>query len=145
QIRSAQELSSRRPSRRMSASTSTTRCAIRPKAHCLVTAANTCTPRSFTDSDMRKIAALAIASLVLANISPARAQARLPMPSERPPARAPSLAPDTEYPVGPRGGRKITAFDEPTLTGSYRVDGDGSFQYPMLGRVQAGGKKLRDI
>ena len=94
---------------------------------------------------MRKIAALAIASLVLANVSPARAQARLPMPSASAPAPAPSLSHDTEYTVGAQDVLKITVFDEPTLTGRYRVDGDGSFQYPMLGRVQAGGKKLRDI
>jgi polysaccharide export outer membrane protein len=36
-------------------------------------------------------------------------------------------------------------FDEPTMSGSYRVDSDGSFQYPMLGRVPAVGMKPRDI
>ena len=31
------------------------------------------------------------------------------------------------------------------MSGTYRVDSDGSFQYPMLGRIQAAGLKVRDI
>ena len=44
-------------------------------------------------------------------------------------------APD--YVVGPQDVLKVTVFDEPTMSGTYRVDSDGSFQYPMLGRIQA--------
>jgi polysaccharide export outer membrane protein len=94
---------------------------------------------------MPKIAALVLASLVVANVTPARAQASLPALPATAPAIAQPLSHDTEYAVGAQDVLKITVFDEPTLTGSYRVDTDGSFQYPMLGRVQAGGKKLRDI
>ena len=51
----------------------------------------------------------------------------------------------SDYVVGPQDVLKITVFDEPTMSGSYRVDADGSFQYPMLGRVAAGGRSVRDI
>lgn len=51
----------------------------------------------------------------------------------------------SDYVVGPQDVLRITVFDEPTMSGSYRVDADGSFQYPMLGRVTAGGRSVRDI
>jgi polysaccharide export outer membrane protein len=50
-----------------------------------------------------------------------------------------------DYVVGVQDVLKVTVFDEPTMSGSYRVDSDGSFQYPMLGRVTAAGLKPRDI
>jgi polysaccharide export outer membrane protein len=40
---------------------------------------------------------------------------------------------------------KITVFDEPNLTGSYKIDSDGAFEYPFLKRVVASGKTLRQI
>ena len=51
----------------------------------------------------------------------------------------------SDYVVGPQDVLKITIFDEPTMSGTYRVDADGSFQYPMLGRVVASGMRVRDI
>jgi polysaccharide export outer membrane protein len=51
----------------------------------------------------------------------------------------------SDYVVGPQDVLKITVFDEPTMSGTYRVDADGSFQYPMLGRVAAAGMRVRDI
>ncbi len=96
------------------------------------------------DSDMSKIAALAVATLVLVNAFPAGAQAPASaLVSQQ--ATAPSSSRNVEYTVGSQDVLKITVFDEPTLSGSYRVDTDGSVQYPMLGRVQAGGRMLRDI
>jgi len=50
-----------------------------------------------------------------------------------------------DYIVGIQDVLKVTVFDEPTMSGSYRVDSDGTFQYPMLGRVAAAGLKPRDI
>lgn len=50
-----------------------------------------------------------------------------------------------DYVVGPSDVLKVTVFDEPTLTGTYRVDTDGSFTYPMLGRVEAAGKRVREV
>jgi polysaccharide biosynthesis/export protein len=40
---------------------------------------------------------------------------------------------------------KITVFDEPTLTGTFRIDQDGQFQFPLIGRVQASGRTLREV
>ena len=59
-------------------------------------------------------------------------------------AQAPAgVTPD--YIVGPQDVLRIIVFDEPTLSNSYRVDSDGSFQYPFIGRVEAGGKTLREL
>jgi len=51
----------------------------------------------------------------------------------------------TDYVVGSQDVLKITVFDEPTMSGSYRVDTDGSFQYPMLGRLPVGGMRIREV
>jgi protein involved in polysaccharide export with SLBB domain len=40
---------------------------------------------------------------------------------------------------------KITVFDEPDLTNSYRVDGDGFITFPYISRVAAGGLKLGEL
>ena len=94
---------------------------------------------------MSKIAAaLAVATLGLVNAFPAGAQAPASTPVHQQ-ATGPAPARNIEYTVGSQDVLKITVFDEPTLSGSYRVDADGSVQYPMLGRIQAGGRMLRDI
>jgi polysaccharide export outer membrane protein len=67
-----------------------------------------------------------------------------PTPSATSESRSHSGA-SSDYVVGAQDVLKITVFDEPSLTGTYRVDPDGSFQYPMLGRIAAGGKRVRDI
>jgi polysaccharide biosynthesis/export protein len=36
-------------------------------------------------------------------------------------------------------------FDEPQLSGTFRVDTDGAFTYPFLGRIKAVGQTLRTI
>lgn len=68
---------------------------------------------------------------------------QLPSASAPPPSGSASGAPD--YVIGPQDILKVTVFDEPTMSGTYRVDTDGSFQYPMLGRVAAAGRSVRDI
>ena len=50
-----------------------------------------------------------------------------------------------EYIVGPQDRLAITVYDEPTLTKSVTVDSDGSFDFPLIGRVAAGGLSLRQI
>ena len=51
----------------------------------------------------------------------------------------------SDYVVSAQDVLKVTVFDEPAMSGSYRVDSDGSFQYPMLGRVDVGGMRIREI
>ena len=46
---------------------------------------------------------------------------------------------DINYVVGPSDVLRVTVFNEPQLSGAFRVENDGSFNYPFLGRVKAGG------
>lgn len=55
----------------------------------------------------------------------------------------PSQRPD--YVVGAQDVLKVSVFDEPQLSGTFRVDTDGSFTYPFVGRVKAVGQTLRSI
>jgi polysaccharide export outer membrane protein len=50
-----------------------------------------------------------------------------------------------EYIVGPQDRLAITVFEEPTLSKTVTVDSDGSFDFPLIGRVTAGGMSLRQI
>jgi polysaccharide biosynthesis/export protein len=56
---------------------------------------------------------------------------------------APTASPDT-YRVGAQDVIRVTVFDEPALTGLFRVDADGSISYPMLGRVEVAGRTVRE-
>ena len=47
--------------------------------------------------------------------------------------------------VSPRDQLTITVFNEPTLTGKYIVDLDGSFEFPLIGRFKAGGLRAREV
>lgn len=49
------------------------------------------------------------------------------------------------YVIGPQDVLKITVFDEPELSQSYRVDTDGMITFWLLGRVPAGGRTLREF
>jgi polysaccharide biosynthesis/export protein len=64
----------------------------------------------------------------------AAAQTPPPSPSQRP-----------DYVVGAQDVLKVSVFDEPQLSGTFRVDTDGSFTYPFVGRVKALGQTLRSI
>lgn len=64
------------------------------------------------------------------------------------PAFAQSASPSAgrlDYVVGPQDVLKVAVFDEPQLSGTFRVDSDGSFTYPFVGRVKAVGQNLRAI
>jgi polysaccharide export outer membrane protein len=50
---------------------------------------------------------------------------------------------DADYIVGPRDLLAVQVFGEPTLSGNYRVEADGGFAFPLIGRVQAARKTLR--
>lgn len=51
----------------------------------------------------------------------------------------------TNYVVGPQDILTITSFDQEDLSGKYPVDSDGTFTFPLIGRVQAGGLTLRQL
>lgn len=57
---------------------------------------------------------------------------------------APATQP-TDYVIGPHDILMVTSFDQDSLTGKYPVDADGTFTFPLIGRVKAGGLTLRTL
>jgi polysaccharide export outer membrane protein len=50
-----------------------------------------------------------------------------------------------DYVIGPQDVLTVTVFDQPDLGGKYAVELDGSFTFPLIGRVKAGGMTIRDF
>jgi polysaccharide biosynthesis/export protein len=50
-----------------------------------------------------------------------------------------------DYIIGPQDVLSITVFDQADLGGKYAVELDGSFSFPLIGRVQAAGLSIRDL
>jgi polysaccharide export outer membrane protein len=53
--------------------------------------------------------------------------------------------PSRDYIVGAQDILMITMFDQEDLSGKYPVDADGTFTFPLIGRVKAGGLTLREL
>src|SRR5229473_2569632 len=51
----------------------------------------------------------------------------------------------TDYVVGPQDILTITSYDQADLSGKFSVEADGTFTYPLIGRVKAGGLTLRAL
>jgi polysaccharide export outer membrane protein len=49
----------------------------------------------------------------------------------------------TDYAIGPQDVLAIVVFDQPDLSGKYAVEIDGSFTFPYIGRIKAGGLTIR--
>lgn len=58
---------------------------------------------------------------------------------------AAQVAQPTNYVIGPQDILTITSFDQEDLSGKYPVDSDGTFTFPLIGRVKAGGLTLREL
>jgi polysaccharide biosynthesis/export protein len=54
-------------------------------------------------------------------------------------------AAQTDYLVGAQDVLTINVFGEPELSGKYTVEQDGTFTFPQIGRLKAGGLTLRAI
>jgi polysaccharide export outer membrane protein len=54
-----------------------------------------------------------------------------------------SVAAVDDYIVGPNDVLNITVFEQPQLTGKYIVQADGTFTFPLLGRLKAGGMSMQ--
>src|SRR6059058_5214061 len=81
---------------------------------------------------------VAIACVVLLLVAPVAAQA--------PPAPTAPVAPVvTDYVVGPQDVLTITSYDQNDLSGKFTVESDGTFTYPLIGRVTGGGLTLRAL
>lgn len=61
------------------------------------------------------------------------------------PAAAQDASPAASYIVGAQDVLTITSYDQTELTGKFTVETDGSFTYPLVGRVQVGGMTLRAV
>ncbi|MGH9407876.1 MAG: polysaccharide biosynthesis/export family protein [Vicinamibacterales bacterium] len=62
-----------------------------------------------------------------------------------PAQQADAPATPSDYVVGPQDVLAISVYGVADLTREVTVDQDGTFDFPMLGRVQAGGRGVRDI
>lgn len=51
----------------------------------------------------------------------------------------------TDYVVGAQDVLTINSFDQADLSGRFAVEADGTFTFPLIGRVKAGGLTLRQI
>jgi polysaccharide biosynthesis/export protein len=50
-----------------------------------------------------------------------------------------------DYVVGPQDVLAITIWDQADLAGKFAVETDGTFTFPLIGRVKAGGLSLREL
>jgi polysaccharide biosynthesis/export protein len=56
-----------------------------------------------------------------------------------------SASAQTDYRIGAQDVLNITVFGEAELSGKYTVEQDGTFTFPLIGRVKAGGTTLREL
>ena len=54
-------------------------------------------------------------------------------------------APEADYAVGAQDVLLITLYDQPELTGKFAVETDGTFTFPLIGRVAVRGMTLREV
>ena len=67
-------------------------------------------------------------------------------PPKSPPAAPAADAPGpNEYVIGPQDVLSIAVYGSADLTGKFTVEVDGSFTFPLIGRVQAAGLSLRQF
>src|SRR5262245_15725349 len=56
-----------------------------------------------------------------------------------------AAASPTDYRVGPQDVLTVTCYDQADLSGKFTVEADGTFTYPYIGRIKAGGLSLRAL
>lgn len=83
---------------------------------------------------------LTILTFTLLLTAALRAQAPVPQA-----VAAPAGETQANYVVGPEDILAVTVFNEAQLSGRYRVENDGHFSYPFLGRVKAGGVTVAEV
>jgi polysaccharide export outer membrane protein len=91
--------------------------------------------------------ALALPAMSLAQVAPPPPKTQTPPPPvAQAPAPAQAAAPgQNEYIIGALDVLAIAVYGEADLTGKFTVEADGSFTYPMVGRVKAAGLSLRQF
>jgi polysaccharide export outer membrane protein len=81
--------------------------------------------------------------IALALLLAAAAPAVFGQSGPAPTSVAPAAATVTDYVIGPQDVLMITSYDQADLTGKFTVEADGTFTYPMIGRIKAGGVTQR--
>lgn len=56
-----------------------------------------------------------------------------------------SATTQTQYVIGSQDVLVITVWDQTDLSGKFTVEADGSFTFPLIGRIKAGGLTLREF
>jgi polysaccharide export outer membrane protein len=54
-------------------------------------------------------------------------------------------AQNNDYVVGPQDVLTITVWDQSDLSGKFNVEADGTFTFPLIGRIKGGGLTLREL
>lgn len=54
-------------------------------------------------------------------------------------------AQQSNYVVGSQDVLTITVWEQPAMSGKFSVETDGTFTFPLIGRVKAGGLMLREV
>src|SRR6478736_3177869 len=57
----------------------------------------------------------------------------------------PPVSVTTDYVIGAQDVLTITSYDQADMSGKFTVEADGTFTFPMIGRVKAGGLTLRAL
>jgi polysaccharide biosynthesis/export protein len=60
-------------------------------------------------------------------------------------AAAQAQQPPADYVIGAQDVLMISLYDQPELGGKFPVDADGTFTFPLIGRVKAGGLTMRQL
>src|SRR5580765_927972 len=63
-----------------------------------------------------------------------------PAPATPAPAQATPVA--SNYLLGPQDVLSIVVYDQPDLGGKFAMELDGTFTFPFIGRVSAGGRTI---
>ena len=91
---------------------------------------------------LRRLSASVLTGMVVLLGAAAEAQqARPPVSGGQP--NAPGQV--TDYVVGPQDVLLITSYDQADLSGKFTVEADGTFTFPLIGRMKAGGMTLREV
>lgn len=61
------------------------------------------------------------------------------------PPATPSASPQADYIVGPQDVLTVTVWNQPDVSGKFTVESDGTFTFPLIGRIRAGGLSLRQL
>lgn len=60
-------------------------------------------------------------------------------------AQQPNVSPAPDYVIGAQDVLAINSYDQNDLSGHFNVEADGTFTYPLIGRVKAGGLTLQQV